>query len=911
MPADALIVHVAPLTDAVAGVLSYLVPEDLKGKVSEGVVVIVPLRSRLVAGVVMSLHTPEEHTRAANPEKPYTLKPLHMVVDEQPALNSTQLSLARWMAREYCAPLGRCCGLMVPPGFTPSTAYLYALAKEDQPIPASGAPQDARAQIIDVLHRHGPLVESKLKTALKGVKRWRGALRGLVQAGVVLRSSTLEPSVARPRRTTMAQLALSDATLEIVFGNLGREADGAPRRANAINRRKAVLTYLQDHSRMAWADWVFAETGANRADLDWLAERNYILLGDSERWRDPLADIDYVASSAPPLTTDQARAWEAVRAVMSQGAEEQGSVPGVPGLGEGEQGGAGANLPLILSPLHRRSTASPAQFLVRGVTGSGKTEVYMRAVDLALQRGCGALVLVPEISLTPQTARRFLARFPGQVALIHSRLKPGERFDTWRRIRAGELKVVVGARSALFAPLPAVGVIVLDEEHDQSYKQSSPPYYDTRRVAMHYAEVSGATLLLGSATPSLEAWQMAQEGALKVLELPNRVRGHVKRVSDQQTRLGVQSVAQRETDTVVYQPLPDVQIVDMRAELRGGNLSMFSGALTQALSETLQRGEQAILFLNRRGSASCVICRQCGYVLRCPNDDVPLTYHQVSDTEAGARASKRGAPQQNGAILKCHQCDHVESVPTKCPACGSARIRFIGIGTQRVEQAIQEHFPHARIVRWDKDASSGAGRSSADQLLQRFVNQQADVLVGTQMIAKGLDLPLVTLVGVVLADVGLFLPDFRSSERVFDLIEQVAGRAGRSLLAGRVIVQTYNPEHPAIAFAAHHDVAGFARDELRQRKTLNLPPYVRLVRFEVSHDDKEKARQACEMLARQLRRRVDQPGDLIGPAQAYFARRARHYRWHLFARTQSPRQLLDKLELPRDCVVDVDPVSVL
>ena len=919
MSADALIVHVAPLTDAVAGVLSYLVPEDLKGKVSEGVVVIVPLRSRLVAGVVMSLHTPEEHTRAANPEKPYTLKPLHMVVDEQPALNSTQLSLARWMAREYCAPLGRCCGLMVPPGFTPSTAYLYALAKEDQPIPASGAPQDARAQIIDVLHRHGPLVESKLKTALKGVKRWRGALRGLVQAGVVVRSSTLEPSVARPRRTTMAQLALSDATLEIVFGNLGREAAGAPRRANAINRRMAVLTYLQDHSRMAWADWVFAETGANRADLDWLAERNYILLGDSERWRDPLADIDYVASSAPPLTTDQARAWEAVRAVMSQGAEEQGSVPGVPGLGEGEQGGKGAreqgsadaNLPLILSPLRRRFTASPAQFLVRGVTGSGKTEVYMRAVDLALQRGCGALVLVPEISLTPQTARRFLARFPGQVALIHSRLKPGERFDTWRRIRAGELKVVVGARSALFAPLPAVGVIVLDEEHDQSYKQSSPPYYDTRRVAMHYAEVSGATLLLGSATPSLEAWQMAQEGVLKVLELPNRVRGHVKRVSDQQTRLGVQSVAQRETDTVVYQPLPDVQIVDMRAELRGGNLSMFSGALTQALSETLQRGEQAILFLNRRGSASCVICRQCGYVLRCPNDDVPLTYHQVSDAEAGARASKRAAPQQNGAILKCHQCDHVESVPTKCPSCGSARIRFIGIGTQRVEQAIHEHFPHARIVRWDKDASSGAGRSSADQLLQRFVNQQADVLVGTQMIAKGLDLPLVTLVGVVLADVGLFLPDFRSSERVFDLIEQVAGRAGRSLLAGRVIVQTYNPEQPAIAFAAHHDVAGFARDELRQRKTLNLPPYVRLVRFEVSHDDNEKARQACEMLARQLRRRVDQPGDLIGPAQAYFARRARHYRWHLFARTQSPRQLLDKLELPRDCVVDVDPVSVL
>ncbi|HEY3342460.1 MAG TPA: DEAD/DEAH box helicase, partial [Anaerolineae bacterium] len=609
MPAESVIANVAPLTDAVAGVLSYLVPEDLKDKVSEGVVVIVPLRSRLVAGVVMSVHPAEEHTGTALPVKPYTLKPLHTVLDEQPALNKTQLALARWMAHEYCAPLGRCCGLMVPPGFTPSTAYLYTLAKEDQPMQAPGSTHDARSQIIDVLHRHGSLVESKLKVALKGVKRWRSALRGLVQAGVVVRTSTLEPPVGRPRRTTMAQLVLSDATLEIVLVNLAQEATKTPRRANALNRRMAVLTYLQQHNRMIWADWVFAETGATRADLDWLAERNYILLGDAERWRDPLADIDYVVNSAPPLTTDQARAWDAVRAAMQ-------TEDAAPTADDG-------------API-RRGSANKLQFLVRGVTGSGKTEVYMRAVDLALQRGCGALVLVPEISLTPQTARRFLSRFPGQVALIHSRLKPGERFDTWRRIRAGELKVVVGARSALFAPLPEVGVIVLDEEHDQSYKQSSPPYYDTRRVAMHYAQDCGATLLLGSATPSLEAWQLAQEGTLKVLELPNRVRGHIKRVTDQQARLGVKAVALRETDTVVYQPMPDVQVVDMRAELRGGNLSMFSGTLSLALSETLQRGEQAILFLNRRGSASCVICRQCGYVLRCPNDDVPLTYHQIS-----------------------------------------------------------------------------------------------------------------------------------------------------------------------------------------------------------------------------------------------------------------------------------------
>jgi primosomal protein N' (replication factor Y) len=677
------------------------------------------------------------------------------------------------------------------------------------------------------------------------------------------------------------------------------------------------LVYLQQHNRMAWAEWVFAETGANRTDLDWLAQRDYILLGDAERWRDPLADIDYVVSTPPPLTSDQARAWEAVSAALS--APLAANAPAVltspaaieaqPAPPESEVVALTSSLPN--SPI-RRSNSLP--FLLRGVTGSGKTEVYMRAVDWALQHGLGALVLVPEISLTPQTARRFLSRFPGKVALIHSRLKPGERFDTWRRIRIGELPVVVGARSALFAPLPCAGVIVLDEEHDQSYKQGSPPYYDTRRVAMRYAEATGATLIMGSATPSLETWRMAQEGELRVLELPNRVRGHVQRVTDQQTRLGVQASLKHETDAVVYQPLPDVQVIDMRAELRGGNFSIFSGALATALTETLQRGEQALLFLNRRGTASCVLCRDCGHVMRCPHDETPLTYHEVNADEANGAGSKRGKSATTAAtaptsLLKCHQCTHVERVPARCPVCHGARIRFVGIGTQKVEQALHEQFPRARVVRWDKDASTAA--RSADQLLQRFVNQQADVLVGTQMIAKGLDLPLVTLVGVILADVGLFLPDFRASERVFGLIEQVAGRAGRGLLPGRVIVQTYNPDHPAIQSAAQHDVAGFARAELEQRKRLNLPPYVRLVRVEATHEDEALARRACEMMARQLRPRVEHPGDLIGPAPAYFGRRGSHHRWHLFVRTQSPRHLLAGLEVPDSCVIDVDPLNML
>jgi primosomal protein N' (replication factor Y) len=317
---------------------------------------------------------------------------------------------------------------------------------------------------------------------------------------------------------------------------------------------------------------------------------------------------------------------------------------------------------------------------------------------------------------------------------------------------------------------------------------------------------------------------------------------------------------------------------------------------------------------------------------------MPLTFHQpVSDdmpvpaapapisvpASAPASASARGKPNNiapavqprlvsaPASFLKCHHCDHNEAAPSRCPACGSVRIRYIGLGTQKVELALREQFPHARVVRWDKDASLVSGHSSADQLLQRFVNHQADILVGTQMIAKGLDLPLVTLVGAVLADVGLFLPDFRASERVFDLIEQVAGRAGRGLLAGRVIVQTYNPDHAAVAFAAKHDVAGFAQYELAQRRMLRLPPFIRLVRFETSHEDEAVARRACEQIARQLRRRVSMASDLIGPAQAYFSKRNRRYRWHLFARTQSPQQLMTGLDLPRGCVVDVDPLNVL
>lgn len=881
-------VEIALLSNAFDKLLTYSVPAKFQADVRPGVVVGVPLRNTLIAGVVIRLRNISRLPMGSN-GRAITIKPITAVLDTQPALNARQIELARWVAAEYHTSLGRACAMMIPPGLTPSSSNMYeaapAVATSLQPANAKPNPHD---QIVALLRARGPMIEAKLRAALRkiGIEDWQATLEAMHKKGLIVRNSTLAPPKVKAVRSTLVQLMISAMTLDIVLSNL--ESDDKP----AARRRATALRYVQQRNGIAWADWLSAETSATRDDLAWLQAQDYVTLGDAERWRDPLSDVDFVVKTPPPLTPDQAQAWRAVETAIEN--VKLKSENGVP------------NFPFSIFN---------SQFLLRGVTGSGKTEVYLRAVAATLAQKRGVIILVPEISLTPQTARRFLERFPGKVALIHSRLKPGERYDTWRRIRAGELPVVVGARSALFAPVPDVGLIVLDEEHEASYKQDKSPAYDARRVAAHYAQLSKAVLIYGSATPSLEAWHAVNVGRtfaelnadtppLALLELPNRVRAHASRVADQQARLGIRAEVlpepAAEVTQLVYQPLPDVQLVDMRAELRAGNTSMFSVALREALLHTLSRGEQAIIFLNRRGLASCVVCRDCGHAVRCPNDDVPLTLHGVDNK------GQLGQPNQR---LKCHHCNHSEPAPRVCPACNSPRIRYIGIGTQRIEQAIHDLHPAARIVRWDKDTASSRGAEKL--LLERFMNQQADVMVGTQMIAKGLDLPMVTLVGVVLADVGLFLPDFRASERVFNLIEQVAGRAGRGLLKGRVIVQTYNPDHPSIAHAKHHDVQGFANYELSNRRMLDLPPFVRLVRFEFEDESEDKARQQCEALARQLRKHLPQPSSLIGPAPAYFTRRNKCFRWHVIARTSSPRHLLAQLDIPPNCEVDVDPANLL
>jgi primosomal protein N' (replication factor Y) len=553
-------------------------------------------------------------------------------------------------------------------------------------------------------------------------------------------------------------------------------------------------------------------------------------------------------------------------------------------------------------------------FLLHGVTGSGKTHVYFEAVARTLELGRQAIVLVPEIALTPATLARFEERFPGRVAVLHSQLPVKQHRLDWERVRRGEADIVVGSRSALFAPVRQPGLVILDEEQEPSYRQDMSPRYHAREVALWWGQLARAPVVLGSATPDVESYFRAERGRYTLLTLPTRFLPTIPHPpaprstgadplplpsSSQGEGLGegvIPSTASTGGRAIPdFRNLPPVSIVDMRAELRAGNTSIFSRDLEAALEQTLGRGEQALLFLNRRGTATCVSCRDCGHVLSCRRCDVPVVYHRADD------------------ILVCHRCNRRRPMPDRCPGCAGNRIRFFGTGTQRVEQELAARFPEARVIRWDRDSTGRKGTYEA--LWRSFTNGEADVMVGTQMIAKALDFPRVTLVGVVLADVGLFLPDFRAGERAFQLLSQMAGRGGRGVLGGRAIVQTYVPEYYAIQAAATHDYQGFYEREITFRRTHGYPPLGRLVRmlFTASREDKcaRETHRVRSLLDQEIARQGIADIQVIGPAPC-FAQRARgRFRWALLLRGDRFARILDRLELPPGWIIDVDPVSLL
>ena len=534
-----------------------------------------------------------------------------------------------------------------------------------------------------------------------------------------------------------------------------------------------------------------------------------------------------------------------------------------------------------------------AAFLVQGVTGSGKTEVYLQALARCLEKGRKGIVLVPEISLTPQTVQRFQARFPGRVAVLHSRLSQAEHRRMWWGVFHGHYDVVIGSRSALFAPMHPLGLIVVDEEHEWTYKQQdAEPRYHARAVALRLARHTGGVVVLGSATPDVVTYHRALSGQrLSLFTLPYRISDQAQSERDRQV--------QRHADGSEGQPRPgamaQVQIVDMRQELQEGNRSIFSRPLQDALKETIAQGNQAILFINRRGAAGVVQCRDCGHVVRCRSCDTPLTYHT--------------APER----LVCHQCNRRSGLPARCPNCTGLRIRYLGLGTQRVVKELEALLPGVSALRWDQDVAT-AGQAH-EAVLERFARGEAQVLVGTQMVAKSLHIPSVTLVGAVLADIGLHLPDFRAGERVFQLLCQVAGRAGRGAGQGIAVVQTYRPDYYALVLAAKQDYHAFYRQEEAFRKTQRLPPFSRLIHLIFIHPNDGRCRSEAERLGRALRHQRQSWGmaevDVLGPAPAYPTRVRGRYRWHLLLRGPDPRVLLDKVDLPDGWMVDVDPVTVL
>lgn len=829
--------RIAVNVPGVSDLFDYRIPSDIQKNILTGCLVEVPFGQQQVQGIVVEL--------ISEPEVAKT-REITTLLEDQPVLTPDLLKLAFTLSDEFLSPLPAFISAMLPPGLSQKADSLYQLNLPDNF--QAGELSALQQRIIARLKERGPQRGRQLDAAFRHVN-WRASARGLIHQGLLTSSPVLPKPTVRRKTARKVTLTLPLKELPQALQNTGREG------SQACIRRQKSIKLLAGEREPVDVSWVYASSGANAADLRYLEKKGAIQFIYEEVLRDPLDDLSVEVDEAPVLTAGQGQVWDVLAKMMDQ-----------------------------------RDTDSPA--LLHGVTGSGKTEIYMRAIDKALRLGKQALVLVPEISLTPQTIRRFTGRFPGKVGVIHSKLSQGERYDTWRRARDEDFSIVIGPRSALFTPFPSIGVIVLDECHDESYYQTDiPPIYHAVEAALAFGRISRAPVILGSATPNVDLYYRAQREKWPILELPKRIyafRQHTEKKEEERSEKITTA------DTAASLPLPYVEVVDMREELKAGNRSIFSRKLAEALAHTLSMKQQAILLLNRRGSATYVFCRDCGHSLKCPRCDLPLTYHQIASG------------------LTCHTCGYKRKLPAVCPQCGSARIKQYGTGTEKVEAVLKEQFPGARVLRWDADTTRGKGAEGV--ILSHFRQHNADILVGTQMLAKGLDLPLVTLVGVVLADVGLNFPDYRTAERTFQLLTQVAGRAGRSALGGSVILQTFNPEHYAIRRAAAHDFKGFYGEELEYRRQLRYPPFVEMVRFEVRSRKREEAQLSAQGLYRRLETLIEKSGNrtlsLVGPVPPYFARQGGYFRWQVILKGSDPRRTLAGEDF-RDVLVEVNPPTLL
>jgi primosomal protein N' (replication factor Y) len=796
---------------------SYAIPSGLSIEVGQAVWV--PFGDKLLQGVVLELskYPSIDETRE-----------ITGIIEPRPLLSTSRVLLARWISEYYLSPLFDAVALMLPPGFERKVITFISSPSSPSEHDISSLTQEKR-DILELVCRHDKVNLRELEQVL-GKKKAQNIVSQLVGRGLVVRSYELEKVKVRPKEELYLGLAVkaSEAKQETVRLHETR----------AIKQAALLHFLVQQSGPVSWAE-AKQKVKCDKTVAESLVDRGLVTFQYVRVRREPFSFQGITPSNPLVFSADQKSAFISIQFDLQQ-----------------EMAGH----------------ASLAIFLLHGVTGSGKTEIYLQALAEAVRLGKRGIVLVPEIALTPQIIERFASRFPGKVAVLHSKLSLGEQFDEWQRIRDGEFDVVIGPRSAIFAPQPDLGLIVIDEEHEWTYKQhDKSPRYHARDTAIKLAELTGAAIILGSATPDVETFYHAQRGDYRLLQLPERI------VPEEAS------------------PLPRVEVVDLRDELKAGNTSFFSRSLYQATAKAVASEEQVILFLNRRGAASFIQCRSCGFVFRCKRCEVALTHHFDKN------------------VLVCHQCNQRTSVPEVCPRCLNRRIKFLGAGTQKLEQEAGYTFPNARLLRWDSDATSG--KYSHQEILDRFRAHEADILIGTQMIAKGLDLPLVTLVGVVSADTSLNLPDFRAGERTFQLLSQVAGRTGRGILGGQVIIQTYSPEHYSIRAAAKHDYALFYGIEIDYRRQLHNPPFVRLASLVYRHTNDVFCQREVERMKHLLIEERDSKGiagiNLIGPTPAFIHRLRGRFRWQLILRGSELSTFLSQILFPQGWTVDIDPVGLV
>ncbi|MBX7151591.1 primosomal protein N' [bacterium] len=817
---------------------SYRIPDHLQPRICAGARVLAPFGKKKITGFVVQL---SDSSDVNNPSF------LTEMLDSFPVFSDELLELARWMAEYYMTPLGQVLNIMLPPRLDKQSEIVINLKKDigEFEIASLRKSKPLQARILKALfvYKHLTVKQLQKKTETKAIAK---SLKELEHLGIIEYSEKIDEadvSVRYEKFVTLSEALVDEPErIQTTFALL----KGSPKQAKILR----FLSKLSDRE-IKQSDLLKA-THSTLGSLQSLEEKKWIKIFEKEKVRNP---YDRPFAAPIPITLN---------------AEQQSITH------------------KIAEAIH---AAKYQTFLLHGITGSGKTQIYIEAIKKTLEAGKTAIVLVPEISLTPQAVERFKSHFGEQVAVWHSRMSLGERFDAWRKIHTSDFKIVIGARSAIFAPLKNLGLIVVDEEHENTYKQSdSTPKYHARDVAIIRATLNHSVVILGSATPSIESFYNAQTDKYRLVQLTKRI----------------QDV-----------PLPEVEIVDLRKEKlihTEGWEPVLSKPLRDRIREAVQKNHQVILYQNRRGFATFIECYQCGFVAECPRCSITLTYH----------ASRQ--------ILLCHYCGHKQAALTQCPECANSFLSSLGVGTQKVEEVLKQTFPETKTIRMDLDTTTQKG--SHERILEKFRSNEAQILLGTQMVAKGLDFENVTVVGVISADTSLLLPDFRASERTFQLLTQVAGRAGRKNKLGKVVIQTFNPNRPAIKHARMHDYLSFYQEEIGFRKELNYPPFTRLTSILLRSLDEKKvvdhSRQFCDILRNEASKHAwpQHQFDILGPTGAPILKIRNYFRWYILIKTSKKldrsgvltREVIKKTLLlynatcrdsKVEVVIEMDPHSLL